>query len=200
MEKEIDKDLSEEEEVDEEEEEVEEEPDEADESEEEEEDEPGDDPYADLSHEDAIKRLKKAEKAIAKHKKHKGKGKAPKQPKEPTTKQPDDTIPEWGQKIIQSEEKRSFGYEHQLSPEQVDAVFRYNGGKVPNEKVLKRPEVKAMVKALQSKDRVAANTPKGGTGVVYKGKTFSEVTTDPKASKADKQGAFDATRKRHNVG
>ncbi|MDQ0316407.1 hypothetical protein [Amorphus orientalis] len=198
VEQEIDKDLPEEEEVDEEEEEAEEEPDEADESEEEEEDEPGDDPYADLSHEDAIKRLKKAEKAIAKHK---GKGKAPKQPKEPTTKQPKgEEIPEWGQKIIQSEEKRSFGYEHQLSPEQVDAVFRYNGGKVPDEKVLKRPEVKAMIKVLQSKDRVAANTPKGGAGVVYRGKTFSEVTTDPKSSKADKQGAFDATRKRHNVG
>ena len=47
---------------------------------------------------------------------------------------------EWGQKIIQSEEKRSFGCEHQLSPAQVDAVFRYNGGKAPDEKFLERPK------------------------------------------------------------
>lgn len=153
-----------------------------------------DDPYAGLSEADLKKRLARAEKAIVKNKK-------PKQPKAPVTKPPKgDEIPEWGQKIIQSEEKRSFGYEHQLSPEQVDAVFRYNGGKAPDEKFLERPEVKAMVKAIGAKDRVAANTPRGGTGVVYKGKTFDEVMTDPKASTADKQGAFDAARKKHGIG
>lgn len=175
----------------EEEEETEEEPDESGEEEE------GDDedPYPEITDlNEAKKRLKKAETAIVKHKK-------PKQPKEPITKkQPEGDIPEWGQKIIQSEEKRSFGYEHQLSPEQVDAVFRYNGGAKPDEKVLARPEVKAMIKALGARDRVAANTPRGGTGVVYKGKTFDEVMTDPKATTADKQCAFDAARKKHNVG
>jgi hypothetical protein len=156
----------------------------------------GDDPYAGLSESDLKKRLAKAEKAIVKNK-----GKQPKEPKAPITKQPKgDEIPEWGQKIIQSEEKRSFGYEHQLSPEQVDAVFRYNGGKAPDEKFLERPEVKAMVKAIGSKDRVALNTPKGGTGVVYKGKTFSEVASDEKSSTADKQAAFEGVRKKHGVG
>lgn len=172
----------------EEEEEVDEEP------EEEPQDDPEEDPYAGLSEADLKKRLARAEKAIVKNKK-------PKQPKAPITKQPKgDEIPEWGQKIIQSEEKRSFGYERQLSPEQVDAVFRYNGGKAPDDKFLERPEVKAMVKAIGAKDRVAANTPRGGTGVVYKGKTFDEVMTDPKASTADKQGAFDAARKKHGIG
>lgn len=176
------------------EEEVEEEEVEEEETEEEPEGEPeGDDPYAGLSEADLKKRLAKAEKAIVKNK--------AKKPDQPITKQPKgDEIPEWGKQIIQSEEKRSFGYEHQLSPDQVDAVFRYNGGKKPDEKVLARPEVKAMIKALGAKDRVAANTPRGGTAVVYKGKTFQEIMSDPDASPADKQGAFEAAQKKHGVG
>lgn len=156
-----------------------------------------DDPYPDLTDlAEAKKRLAKAEKAIVKNK-----GKQPKEPKAPINKQPKgDEIPEWGQKIIQSEEKRSFGYEHQLSPEQVDAVFRYNGGKAPGKEFLERPEVKAMVKAIGSRERVAINTPRGGTGVVFKGKTFAEVTSDEKSSAADKQAAFEGVRKKHNVG
>lgn len=156
----------------------------------EEEDEGTDDPYAELTLEQAKERLAKAEKAIVKNKK----------PKEPITKkQPNDDIPDWGRKIIESDEKRQFGYQHNFSPEQVDALYRYSGGKTPDENMLKRPEVSAMVKALSQKDRVAANTPKGGNAPVYKGKTFSEVATDSESSKGDKQAAFEATKKKHGV-
>lgn len=149
------------------------------------------DPYADLTPDQLKDRLKKAERAIVKNKQ---------KPPAPTiTKPADGEIPAWGQKIIQSEEKRTYGFENGLSPEQVDAVYRYNGGQKPDEEMLKRPEVSAMIRALGAKDRVAANTPRGGNAPVYKGKTFAEVATDKAASKGDKQAAFEATKKRHRV-
>lgn len=56
-----------------------------------------------------------------------------------------------------------------------------------------------MIKALASKDRVAANTPKGRNAPVFKGKTYAEIATDKTASKEDKSGAFEAAKKKHGL-
>jgi hypothetical protein len=56
-----------------------------------------------------------------------------------------------------------------------------------------------MIKALGSKERVTANSPKGRNAPVHKGKTFAEIATDSSASKEDKNAAFEATKKRHGI-
>lgn len=150
----------------------------------------GKDPYADLTPEQLKERLSKAEKAIVKSKRTEAK---------PITKQPDGDKPDWAKDAELRETKRDFAEEHNLSKKQTEAVFRYNGGAAPDEETLASPEVQAMIKALGSKDRVAANTPRGGNAPVYKGKTFAEVTSDKASSKDDKKGAFDAVRKKHGI-
>jgi hypothetical protein len=150
------------------------------------------DPYANLTPDELKARLKKAEGLIVKNKKD------PKPATQPTSNasQPDD-VPEWGKQILESNAKRDFQYAHGISPETVDAVFRANGGVMPTAEQMENDEViKTIVRTFQSKARVAANTPKGGAIPTYKGRTYAEIATDPNASAADKQAAFDATRKK----
>lgn len=138
-------------------------------------------------------KLAKAEALIIKNKK------ATKQ----TIKKPDSTetdeIPDWGKKILSTEEKRTFGYDRKLSPETVDAVFQFTGGKQPTDEDMEHPAVKAIVSSLEAAKRVQANTPKGGSKPVYKGKTYGEIATDKDATPADKQKAFEAAAKAHGV-
>lgn len=141
-------------------------------------------------------RALKAEKAIEKAKK-----KDKTQPKEvikPGSEKTDE-IPEWGQKILATEEKRKFGYENSLAPETVDAVFQFTGGKTPTEADMEQPAVKAIVKSLEASRRVAANTPRGGSAPTYKGKTYAETVTNQDATTEDKQNAFKAAQKKHGI-
>jgi hypothetical protein len=158
------------------------------------EDEPkdGDDPYKDLSHEDAIERLRKAEKTIVKNKRTQP-------PKQTTSKSNGADMPDWAQDLKQKTERAEFAEDHGLTRAQTEAVFRFNGGTAPDEETLQRPEVQAMIKALGSKDRVAANTPKGRNAPVHKGKTFSEIATGADSSKEDKHAAFEGVRKKHGI-
>ena len=168
-------------------------PEEEPEEEEEEQPEEGDekDPYEGLTPEQLKERLKNAEGLIVKHKN---------KPQKPITrKQPDgDEVPEWGKKILERDEKSEFAEEHGLSMKQVNAAWRYAGGK-PDQETLDSPEVQAMIKALGSKDRVAANTPRGGNAPVYKGKTFAQVATDKDSTSDDKKSAFEGTKKKHGI-
>lgn len=79
-----------------------------------------------------------------------------------------------------SEEKRSFGYSHGLSPEETDSVFAYaKGNGLTPAKALESAFVKAGIDALRTEGRNANNTP-GPTGRIPKvdGKTFNEMTPD----------------------
>ena len=149
----------------------------------------GKDPYADLTQEQLKERLAKAEKLIVRKKTTKAR---------PITKQPEGDKPQWAIDAEVREAKRDFAEEHGLSKKQVDAAWRYAGGK-PDEETLNSPEVQAMIKALGAKDRVAANTPKGRNAPVFQGKTFEEIATDPAATKDTKASAFAATAKKHGV-
>lgn len=136
-------------------------------------------------------RALKAEKAIEKAKK--------KTKTQPVTKTPEtDDIPDWGKQILESDKKRSFGYEHNLAPETVDKLYQYAGGELTAE-VLEDPAAKGIVKAMESARKNAANTPKGGSTPTYKGKTYAETVTDKDASKDDKQAAFRAAQKAHGI-
>lgn len=139
-------------------------------------------------------RAKKAEALIVKNKQ---------KPKpEPTTKPPEQSedIPEWGQKILSTEEKRSFGYAKGYAPETVDALFKYNSGTAPTDDQLDEDDaMKGIVKTLESKRKNAANTPRGVSTPTYKGKTYADTVTDAEASKEDKQAAFEAQKKARGI-
>ncbi len=137
-------------------------------------------------------RALKAEKTIVDSKKREKKEK-------PKLEEKTDEIPEWGQKIIQGEEKRDFGYQKGFSPQVVDALYRYNGGKTPNDEFLEQNDVKALIKSFQSDEKVERNTPKGASGAVYKGKDARETLTDTEATKDDQQKAFEAIGKKHGI-
>lgn len=75
------------------------------------------------------------------------------------------------------ERKRTFGYEHGLSPKQVNHVFRLT--KRPTPKFLAKPHVKAAIDAIASQEKVARNTP-SGSGKRFKGGGGDKKWTDLK--------------------
>jgi len=82
-----------------------------------------------------------------------------------------------------AEKKRQFGYEHGLSPEETDAVFKLSPN--PNKEVLDDPFVKGGLASLRAKKRVEDNTPKSSS-------RSASFNIDPsKATSADKQKALD---------
>lgn len=76
--------------------------------------------------------------------------------------------------------KRLFGYEHGLSPDEVDAVFRINSN--PSAETLKDPFVKGGLQALRAKrsvENATANPSKRAS--VVDGKTFTTMTKEERA-------------------
>ena len=143
--------------------------------------------------EELEKTVKKQERAILKNKKE------AKQEITNTGSEKSDEIPDWGRKIIASEEKREFGHSHGLTPQTVDAVFQFTQGSMPTESDMENPAVKAIIKSLEASNRVANNTPQGGGQPTYKGKTYAETVTSDDASADDKQSAFEAAKKKHGI-
>lgn len=76
-----------------------------------------------------------------------------------------------------SEKKRQFGYEHNLSPEETDAVFRLNPN--PDKKTLEDPFIKGGLEAIRAKKRVEGAIP-SSTGKVptVNGKTWAQMTAE----------------------
>lgn len=69
----------------------------------------------------------------------------------------DDELREKVNELSRAEEKRQFGYKHDLSPEEVDKVFSINSD--PSEETLEDPFVKAGLQAIRKEKRVDENTP-----------------------------------------
>lgn len=78
-------------------------------------------------------------------------------------------------RLEQSDTKRQFGYEHGLSPEQTDLVFKFNPK--PSAKTLEHPFVKGGLAAMQKKKDISENTSGGATAktLVVDGKKFDEL-------------------------
>lgn len=110
------------------------------------------------------------------------KGEVPTPKKDLPTKETDDirlTVKE----LQMAEKKRQFGYEHGLSPEETDAVFKLSPN--PTKEVLNDPFVKGGLAQLRAIKRVADNTPKSSS-------RSASFNIDPsKATGEDKQKALD---------
>lgn len=121
-------------------------------------------------------------KAIAQRYAKKVQGEVPTPKKDLPTKEVDDiklTVKE----LQLAEKKRQFGYEHGLSPEETDAVFKLSPN--PSKEVLEDPFVKGGLASLRAKKRVEDNTPKSSS-------RSASFNIDPsKATAEDKQKALD---------
>lgn len=88
-----------------------------------------------------------------------------------------------------AEKKRQFGYEHGLSPEETDAVFKLSPN--PTKEVLEDSFVKGGLAALRAKKRVAENTPKSSS----RSASFNvDVSKDDPAERQKKLDEFVAKR------
>lgn len=94
--------------------------------------------------------------------------------------------------LKQSEKKRTFGYEHGLSPEETDKIFKINPN--PTAETLKDPFVKAGLDAIRRANRVDANTPSSSTkSNPALSKKFSEL------NKSEKDAAWQKFMKEKGV-
>lgn len=86
------------------------------------------------------------------------------------------------------EKKRDFGYKNNLSPDEVDVVFRLTSR--PTSKFLQEPQVKGAIEGLRAHRNVRNNTP-GSTGQTFKtsvGKDWKDLKDDEKqANFADRR-------------
>lgn len=95
------------------------------------------------------------------------------------------------QSLKLAEDKRQFGYEHNLSPVEVDAIFKVNPN--PTKETLEDPFVKGGLSAVRSKGKVENNIPRAsrGNSPLASRKKLSEMTPN------EKQDAFE--KRRDNV-
>lgn len=121
-------------------------------------------------------------KAIAQRYAKKVQGGTPAPKQDLPTKETDDirlTVKE----LQMAEKKRQFGYEHGLSPEETDAVFKLSPN--PTKEILEDSFVKGGLASLRAKKRVADNTPNSSS-------RSASFNIDPsKATSEDKQKALD---------
>lgn len=97
-----------------------------------------------------------------------------------TNEEPDKEIVKSVKRLEEIENKRQFGFEHQLSPEETDFVFKISGGK-PSKEVLEDPFVKSGLEGYRSKKRLEANTPSSSSSSSpFKTKQFNEMSEDEK--------------------
>jgi hypothetical protein len=77
-----------------------------------------------------------------------------------------------------AEKKRQFGYQHELSPEETDRLFRFAGNGDPEE-TLKDPFFQAGLKESRREARVKDATPSSSSRASkVDGKTFADMTSE----------------------
>lgn len=75
----------------------------------------------------------------------------------PVERKTDDGIKQTVQRLAFAEEKRQFGYENNLSPEETDFIFKINPN--PTKDLLSDVAIKGGIEALRASRKVDANTP-----------------------------------------
>jgi hypothetical protein len=103
--------------------------------------------------------------------------------KQVLTEKKDDDIRLTVKELQMAEKKRQFGYEHSLSPEETDAVFKMTPN--PTKEVLEDPFVKGGLASLRAKKRVAENTPSSSRSTGFKLPSKEGTTAE------DQQKAFE---------
>lgn len=102
-----------------------------------------------------------------------------------------DSIEKRQERIDLVEEKRTFGHANNLSPAEVDVVYRMT--KRPNAKALKDPAIAGAIEGIRSAERAKRNTP-GGGGAPRQGRGLS-AKDEAKLSPAERNDRF-ADRRR----
>lgn len=94
-----------------------------------------------------------------------------------------------------AEQKRQYGYDNGLSPEETDKVFQLTGNK-PNKEVLEDSFVKGGLEALRNKKRLADNTPSAshGSATFAAGKNPETMTATEKQEEFEKLMAAKARK------
>ena len=91
-----------------------------------------------------------------------------------------DSLREDVQSMKQAEAKRQFGYEHNLSPKEVDLVFRFD--RKPSAKTLKDPAVKGALEGIRAAQRAKDGIPRSnGRTFQVGGKDYSELKPEEKS-------------------
>lgn len=85
-----------------------------------------------------------------------------------------------------AEQKRTFGYENGLSPEETDHIFKINPN--PSKEILDDPFVKGGIQAIRSAKRAKDNTPSitGRSQKFELPKSKSDLTADQKQAEFEK--------------
>lgn len=122
-------------------------------------------------------------KAIAQRYAKKVQGGTP-EPKQDLAEKKDDDIRQTVKELQLAEKKRQFGYEHGLSPEETDAVFKLSPN--PTKSVLEDPFVKGGLASLRAKKRVAENTPSSSSRSASLNIDHSKSTPDEKQKEFEK--------------
>lgn len=127
-----------------------------------------------------VARAKKAEEELKKLKQ---------QPQKPLPEKKDDDIRSSVEELKFAEKKRQFGYEHNLAPDEVDAIFKFNPN--PTKEDLDNPFVKGGLEALKAKKRVESNTPSPSSKIFkVNGKSWGEMTPEEKEANWSKRQEY----------
>lgn len=95
----------------------------------------------------------------------------------------DDAVVKDVQYLKTLEEKRQYGYENGLSPQETDYAFKFAGGK-PTKEILEDPFFKGGLESFRSMQRVEANIPNSSSSApVFGDKPFSEIPDDERAKR-----------------
>jgi hypothetical protein len=109
------------------------------------------------------------------------------QTKKPLETKPDD-ITSTVKRLELAETKRQFGYEHDLSPEETDFVFKLNSK--PTKEMLEDVAVKGALTALRSKKKVEDNIPRASRSAGLNLSTAKKPLTSE-----EKEEAFEKYKK-----
>lgn len=93
--------------------------------------------------------------------------------------------PEYNDEVVETvkslkmlEDKRQFGFENGLSPQETDYAFKFSSGK-PTKEILEDPFFKAGLDGLRTKQRLENNTPSSSSrSAIFQNKEFKEMSDD----------------------
>jgi hypothetical protein len=87
----------------------------------------------------------------------------------------DEEVVQTVRKLEVAEQKRQFGFENNLSPQETDMIFKFTNGK-PTKEVLDNPFVKSGLEGLRATKRIESNTPSSNSrSPIFQGKKFEDL-------------------------
>ena len=108
----------------------------------------------------------------------------------PTKNEYDDEVIKKINRLDEIENKRQFGYENNLSPEETDFVFKFTNGK-PTKEALENPFVKSGLEGYRTQKKLEANIPSSSSShSPFQGKQFKDLPEE------DKKKAFEEAGKK----